>query len=103
MSEHVVFPGEILAAHRTRVHLDVHLVRRHVMAAKITDVRVHSVAHGAPVQVVFFSDAKVARRLVRIRDLFRIVDVSAHGAVVLGIVHDHFVVHKLVYVHHDSL
>lgn len=61
MGQHVVFSGEILATHWTRVHLHVHFVRGHVMAAKVADVRVDAIADRASVQVVFLPDAKVPR------------------------------------------
>ena len=47
--QHVVLPGEVLAAHRTGEHLDVGLVRRHVVPVEVADVGVDAAAHHAPV------------------------------------------------------
>lgn len=70
MGEHVILPSEVLPADGTGEHLDVDLVRSHVVPAEVADVRVDPITNRAPVQI-FLAHAEVPRRLVRIADLLR--------------------------------
>lgn len=61
VGDHVVLPGEFLAANRTRIVLDVGLVRGDVVTAEVANVCVGAMAHGAAIDVTFFH-AEVAHR-----------------------------------------
>jgi hypothetical protein len=98
VGQHVVLPGEILAADRTREHLDVQLVRGHVVPAEVADVSVDPAAHRASVQIVLLPHAEVPRRLVRVADLLRVVDVLEGLEVVRRVVEDDLVVGEVVHV-----
>ena len=61
VGDHVVFSGELLEANWTGVVLNVGFVGCDVMPAKVADVCVGTMAHGATVNVAFFY-TKVSHR-----------------------------------------
>lgn len=63
---HVVLARELLEAERARIHLNVALVRGHVMPAEVADVRVDTRADLAAVRVLPLFGTIVAHRSLRL-------------------------------------
>lgn len=64
VGDHVVLPGKFFVADRAGVVLDVRLVRGDVVPAKVADVCVRAMAHGASINVTLLH-AEVSHRALR--------------------------------------
>lgn len=64
VGDHVVLPGELFVTDRAGVVLDVRLVRGDVVPAKVADVCVRAMTHGAPINVALLH-AEVPHRALR--------------------------------------
>lgn len=63
---HVVLARELLKAERTRIYLDVALVRGHIVPAEVADVRVDTRADLAAIRVLPLFGTIVAHRSLRL-------------------------------------
>lgn len=77
VGDHVVLSCKLLEADRTRIVLDVRLVRGDVVPAKVADVCVGTMTYGTPINVALLN-AKVSHRALRslVFDLKRTLEIA---------------------------